>query len=231
MQHRAFPRPYVFSLALAASACAGESSDDEDTGAATDTGSADDSPTTMPSSMTTPADDDGGTTDTPTEDTAPSEDSTSAPGSTDDGPADTGPGDSSGADGTTGPMGATITGTVRRSRQAGISPGNDGIGTFYVGVLLECTADAGSVGGNGIMNVDVSSTANSVEWEVSGIPDGDYFIAGFLDDNENADPNLPNADMGDLADADGFGPGCLPVSVAGAEVAAGEIVLDINIPF
>ncbi len=41
----------------------------------------------------------------------------------------------------------------------------------------------------------------------------------------------PYADKGDLAASEGFGPGCLEVDIAGADVAAGEIQLDITVPF
>ena len=75
----------------------------------------------------------------------------------------------------------------------------------------------------------VTSTNNETDFSVG---EGDRaFLAGFLDDNGNADMNDPYADMGDLAAAEGFGPACLEITVAGDEVAAGQFVLNIAVPF
>jgi hypothetical protein len=231
-RHHAFA---VLVLAIAAGppGCAAEDSD-EDTGAGTGTDTsagtmpADD---TMPPPTTNPMDDgDDGTTDPPAEDDAPAEDATTDPGTSgmDDNGDDMA---STGADDSTGASGVNVSGTVRRNDFATIGFGNDGIGTLYLGVLVACSQDAESVAGYGVPDVDVSSTANVVDWTIPNVPDGHYFIAAFLDDNGNADPNDPYADMGDLAAAEGFGPACLEIEVAGADVEAGEITLNIAVPF
>jgi hypothetical protein len=227
----------MLALVLAASACAAEDGD-EDTGADTDTGmNTNTSPVTAeatdPTNVTV-ADDDASTTDTPGDDTGPGDDGPSMtdPTVADDGGSDEANDDGASTDGgaTTGVEGSTIFGTVSRSAAAGIAPGNDGMGVFYLGVLVECSQDAASVGGNGVQ-VDVSAQDTPAVWEINGVPDGHYFLAGFLDDNGNADPEAPYADMGDLAAAEGFGPACLEVTVAGDEVAAGQFVLNIAVPF
>ena len=58
---------------------------------------------------------------------------------------------------------------------------------------------------------------------------GDY--AGFLDDDVNADPENPYADMGDLAFAAGFDVGCVEVVIADADATGADFQLNINVPF
>jgi hypothetical protein len=229
----------MLCLVLAASACAAED-DDEDTGAGTDTGTASNtSPVTNatdPATMTADDEGDDGTTDTPGEDTGPGDDAATMTDPTvaddDGGSSDAGDSLDDGVDdgASTGAEGSTVFGTVSRSAAAAIAGGNDGMGTFYLGVLVECSQDAASVTGNGV-EIDVSAQDTPAVWEINGVPDGHYFIAGFLDDNGNANPDDPFADMGDLAAAEGFGPACLEITVAGDEVAAGQIVLNIAVPF
>jgi hypothetical protein len=227
----------MLALVLAASACAAEEDGDEDTGAGTDTGMASNtSPVTDPTDPTnvTAADDDESTTDTPGDDTGPGDDGATDPTvADDDGGSDEANDDGASSDdggATTGAEGSTVFGTVSRSAAAAIAGGNDGIGTFYIGVLVECSQDAASVAANAV-EIDVSAQDTPAVWEVNGVPDGHYFLAGFLDDNGNANPDDPYADMGDLAAAEGFGPACLDVTIAGDEVAAGQFVLNIAVPF
>lgn len=223
-------RVAMVGLALAFStACAAEEDDDMD---ADTSGSGPTTTSTTATSTTASSDATSATTsNTTAADDAPSDEDTSSAETTDGGEEDEGDTtDDGGATEDTGAAGSTIIGTVSRSGAAPIAGGNDGIGTFYVGLLAECSQDAMSFGGNGVM-VDVSAQDTPANWEVPNVPDGHYFLAGFLDDNGNADPMDPYADMGDLADAEGFGPACLEVTVAGADVGAGQFVLDIQVPF
>ncbi len=147
--------------------------------------------------------------------------------------------DSSGSSGASSESGASgetggsfsVSGQVTRSPRAMISPNDDGIGVLYVAALEDCSQIASSPGGVVVAEADLSEIDTPVAYTIAGLPNGNYYIVGFLDDDENSDPNAPSADMGDLAYADGFGPACREVVVDNADVAGADFALNINVPF
>lgn len=156
------------------------------------------------------------TTDEPTTSTDPTGDTGSSSGS--------GSGEESGSG-----LGS-VRGVVIRS----VEPfaGNDAIGDLYVGLLAECSQDAATVGDSEpIIGADLSAPGSNVMYEITNVPDGTFYVVAFLDDDMDAADGMP--DMGDLVTADGFGPGCVEVTVAdGASVVAPEAVnLNFVYPF
>jgi hypothetical protein len=136
--------------------------------------------------------------------------------------------DSSSGDPTSGSGLPSVRGAVIRSVEP--AAGNDGIGDLYVGLLAECSQDAAQVGSAMVMNADLSAAGSNVMYEILDVPDGTFFVVAFMDDNGNAADGMP--DMGDLVTADGLGPGCVEVTVAGADVVAPEAVnLNFLYPF
>ncbi|MBX7079008.1 MAG: hypothetical protein K1X88_07475 [Nannocystaceae bacterium] len=158
-------------------------------------------------------------------DTATTTDATSSTG------ADSSSSASGGSSSDTGAGGYSVSGSVTRSAAAVISLGDDGIGTLYVGVLMDCDQNAASVGGTSVAMADLSQLNSPVPYTVEGLPNGTYYVAGFLDDDENADPDAPDADMGDLAFAMGFGIGCVEVVIEDADVTGADFALNVNVPF
>lgn len=139
---------------------------------------------------------------------------------------------SGGADESTGGVsGHSISGNVSRAQAGNISPGDDGVGTLYVGLLAACDQDAASLGGTSVLGANLSQVGSPVAYTLEGLPNGTYYVAGFLDDDVNADPLDPYADMGDLAFAEGFGVGCVEVVIADADATGADFQLNINVPF
>lgn len=237
----------ISALAVVAPACGddgsggsggteGETETDGSTGTATDTASTDPSATATQTASNSATDSDTSPTTDPTAGTESDTDSPATTGTgttgvdgTDTEATETG--DSTGEDDTTGQSGYSISGTFRRSVTAMIGFGNDGIGDAYIGALVACEQDAEDAGGTVVENADLSSTENTVEFTIEGLEDGTYYIAGFFDDNQNADPNDPAPDMGDFATTQGLGIGCVEVTVDGADVTDVEVVFNFTVPF
>ena len=216
--------PSLLALTLSLGACAAE--DDANDDAATTV-----STTVAPTTTMNPSTDggsaeessgsDGGSTD-PTEDPTadPTEDPTVDPSSSEGGDESSG-----------GASGHSISGNVSRAQAGNISPGDDGVGTLYVGVLAACDQNAASLGGTSVLGANLSQVGSPVAYTLEGLPNGTYYVAGFLDDDVNADPENPYADMGDLAFAEGFGVGCVEVVIADADASGADFQLNINVPF
>ena len=111
---------------------------------------------------------------------------------------------------------AHASGTV--SASAPVAEGNDGIGTLYVGAFDFCSHTEGVLLGAAIVaDADLSQ---AVPFSIAKLPRNKVYLAGFLDDNENADPMAPLPDAGDLIYGD---PGdgilsCVEVDLAGGDV-------------
>ncbi|MBX7080247.1 MAG: hypothetical protein K1X88_13715 [Nannocystaceae bacterium] len=166
--------------------------------------------------------DDSGGSD-PTDATADPTQATTDPSG---GSSDDGGGESTGAD-----TGFSISGMTARAAAGAISPGDDGVGTLYVGLLAQCDVNGMPAGGTSVLGANLSQVGSTVPWTIEGLAPGTYYVAGFLDDDVNADPNSPYADMGDLAFAEGFGVGCVEVQITNADVGGVYFELNINVPF
>ena len=224
--------PLGLALALALPACgddgssaSGGSSGSSGTGGSTST-TATSLTTTTTTTTTTTASTTGMTT-------AADSSSTSGPGT------DTATGTSTGTGtetdtatgSSTGAAGYSVSGNFSRTAAAYIFAGNDGIGDAYIGLLVSCDQTAMSVAGVTVTDADISDTNSMVPYTIEGVPDGDYFLAGFFDDNQNADMMDPSPDQGDMAYSSGFSIACVPVTVDGADVTGADIAFNTTIPF
>lgn len=134
-------------------------------------------------------------------------------------------GEEEGGDPSTGVRGAVI-------RSVAPAVGQDGIGTLYVGLLIECTADSASAGGaTPVEGADLSTDGAQVLYEVTGIAPGTYYMVAFLDDNLNADPNDPYADNADLVTAEGFAPGCVEVTIVDGQMVNAPEPINLNLVY
>jgi hypothetical protein len=178
------------------------------------------------------------TNTTSAEDTGDDANTTAAdddPGTTTDTPDTTGgsdpPGDGSSGDPETSGGGlGSVRGAVIRTIEP--AEGEDGIGDLYVGLLAECAQDAASVGdGDQIVGADLSAPGATVMYEILNVPDGTFYVVGFLDDDQNAADGMPDRD--DIVTADGLGPGCVEVTVTGGNsvVAPSPVELNFLYPF
>jgi hypothetical protein len=136
-----------------------------------------------------------------------------------------GGGDEAPGDPSTGVRGAVI-------RSVAPAAGQDGIGTLYVGLLVQCTADSEQAGGaTPVENADLSADGSQVLYEVTGVAAGTYYIVAFLDDNLNADAANPYADNADLVTAEGFAPGCVEVTVVDGQMANAPEPVNLNLVY
>lgn len=166
-----------------------------------------------------PADDGGeeSTSDAPSPETSAS--------AGDDGGEEESSGGEEPGDPSTGVRGAVI-------RSVAPAVGQDAIGTLYVGLLVQCTADSEQAGGaTPVENADLSADGSQVLYEVTGVAAGTYYLVAFLDDNLNADPNDPYADNADLVTAEGFAPGCVEVTIVEGQVATAPAPVDLNLVY
>jgi len=217
------------TLGMVLGACAADEEGSDDGSALTNTAPADGSGATVgddggESDSGGPVGDadDGG--DESTSDEPPPETSASAG---DDGGEDesSGGGEDEGGDPSTGVRGAVI-------RSVAPAVGQDAIGTLYVGLLIECTADSAQAGGaTPVEGADLSADGSQVLYEVTGVAAGTYFLVAFLDDNLNADPNDPYADNADLVTAEGFAPGCVEVTIVDGQMATAPAPVDLNLVY
>jgi hypothetical protein len=119
---------------------------------------------------------------------------------------------------------AHASGTV--SASATIAEGNDGIGTLYVGAFDRCSHTEGTLLGAAI--VPDADLSQAVPFSIAELPRTTVYLAGFLDDNENADTMAPLPDAGDLIYGD---PGdgilsCVEVDLSDGDVAG--VSIDFN---
>jgi hypothetical protein len=213
------------TLGMVLGACAADEEGSHDEGALTDTAPGDGSgdPT---------ADDGGEDSGGPGDDAADDagEESTSYEPSAetsagDDGGEEESSGGEDPGDPSTGVRGAVI-------RSVAPAPGQDAIGTLYVGLLVQCTADSEQAGGaTPVENADLSADGAQVLYEVTGVAPGTYYLVAFLDDNLNADPNAPYADNADLVTAEGFAPGCVEVTIVDGQMVNAPTPINLNLVY
>lgn len=219
-------------VAMALGACAAEDNGSGDSGALTNPAPADGSgaspdedddegETGSDSNDPGDGDSEGGGGDESDSDDPPAE---SSAGESEGGGESSGGGDE-GGDPATGVRGAVI-------RSVAPAMGQDGIGTLYVGLLLECTADSASAGGaTPIEGADLSAEGSQVLYEVTGIAPGTYQLVAFLDDNLNADASDPYADSADLVTAEGFAPGCVEVTIVAGQMTTAPAPVNLNLVY
>ena len=135
-----------------------------------------------------------------------------------------GGGEEAGGDPSTGVRGAVI-------RSVAPAEGQDAIGTLYVGLLVECTADSAQAGGATPVEADLSAEGSQALYEVTGVAPGTYFLVAFLDDNGNADASDPYADSADLVTAEGFAPGCVEVTIVDGQMTTAPAPVNLNLVY
>lgn len=123
-----------------------------------------------------------------------------------------------------------MTVTANFVRTAEPAQGSDGIGILYGGMLAACDQDSEGIADFTLADADFSAPGTVVTGTYENVPDGTFYIVAFLDDNENADPNDPGPDSADLVASEGFGPGCVEVTVSGSDITAPE-ALQLNLVY
>lgn len=219
-------------LGMAHVGCDGEDDDRADTGAATTApaGEASTDPTDAEDDGASDAGDDAGddTNDEGGEEST--SDDPPDPSAGDDAGDDAGEEESSGGGEAGGSPSTGVRGAVIRSVAPAV--GQDAIGTLYVGLLIECTADSEQAGGaTPVMGADLSAEGSQVLYEVTGVAPGTYYLVAFLDDNLNADATNPYADNADLVTAEGFAPGCVEVTITEGEIATAPAAVNLNLVY
>jgi hypothetical protein len=222
----------VLGLVIALGACAAEEDRPGDDATLTNPAPADGSGPAPDEDEDGESDDGGGPGGDPSDDggSDPTSDDpepeTSASGSDDGGEESSGGGEGEvGGDPSTGVRGAVI-------RSVAPAAGQDAIGTLYVGLLVECTADSAQAGGaTPVEGADLSAEGSQVLYEVTGVPAGTYYLVAFLDDNVNADPNDPYADSADLVTAEGFAPGCVEVTIVEGQMTTAPAPVNLNLVY
>lgn len=125
-----------------------------------------------------------------------------------------------------------ITGQVHRDAAAVVAEGNDGVGTLYVGVFPGCDPAAALAGFAVVPAADVADPSAEVAFMVANLPEGEYDVRVFLDDDGDADALAPAPDPGDLVfdpDPSDGGASCSHTVVAGGDAAI-DVVLGMVLP-
>lgn len=174
----------------------------------------------------------GGDEGGPGSSTGAGDDGTSAAADSGEAGSGTDAGSEDGGSSTGGTGAHAITGQVHRDRAAVLAEGNDGVGTLYVGVFPGCDPAAALAGFAVVPAADVTDPATEVAFMVANLPDGEYDVRVFLDDDGDADALAPMPDAGDLvADPDptDAGASCSHTVVDGGDAAI-EVVLGLVLP-
>jgi len=116
--------------------------------------------------------------------------------------------------------------------------GGDGIGPLRIALLVgACFKTDGSQGemvAERIFEdppVDLSANGSQFQFDFVDIPNGVYYVNGFIDDVTNATEQRPLPAVGDLVSFKNLGPGCVKVIVDGADVTADPYRLNMVLPF
>ncbi len=127
----------------------------------------------------------------------------------------------------------SVSGTVTRSWEP--DPSGDAIGDIYLFVMEECVANTGQVteltAEIRIPDGDLSDDGAVVSYEITGLPNGHYYISGFQDDV----PNTVNEDRvpetGDLVIFGAAAPRCEEFTVNGSNVSGVNVDFNWVMPF
>jgi hypothetical protein len=108
--------------------------------------------------------------------------------------------------------------------------GADGLGPLSVSLTDVCFSvggDPGTVYETVIVpDADLSEPDNVVPFAFSPVPNGIYYVNGFIDDNTNAIPEDPFPGIGDLVSFGEAGPTCAQVIVEGADMT--DVIYELN---
>jgi len=138
-------------------------------------------------------------------------------------------------DGNTYTVSATVIRDVEISFLHWVFWGTDGIGPLGIALLDECFSSDGNPGQvwseRAFDEVDLSAGGSEFTFDFDPVPNGIYYINGFIDDVTNATEERPLPGIGDLVSFRDLGPGCTKVVVNGADVAADPYPLNMIMVF
>ncbi len=125
---------------------------------------------------------------------------------------------------TPGSIGGDISSTVACPR-SGTS--DDCMGTLYVGLFVSSDLSSASVASAVLPDVDLSTGA-SVAYTIPTVDPGTYYLAAFLDDNDNGNADAAQAlpDPGDLV----ANTGTKRVTIEAGQTAQGDMLFDLRLP-
>lgn len=127
---------------------------------------------------------------------------------------------------------ASVRGTIHRNALMYLREGA-GQGDLYAGVYDKCplgfegpfTTSYFVVVGE---DVDVRDSAINFPYIIENIPPGHWYVMGFLDDDEDANPTQPLPDSGDMIPQSP--PGCTEIDLSQGEIKEVNIVLENYYP-
>jgi len=133
----------------------------------------------------------------------------------------------------------TVTATVIRSVKITLLDrilfGTDGIGPLHIALVDECFTSEGSIGSlvteRHFDEVDLSKEDAAFSFSFDPVPNGVYYINGFIDDVTDATEERPLPAVGDLVSFHDLGPGCTKVIVNGSDVTADPYPLNMIMVF
>lgn len=138
-------------------------------------------------------------------------------------------------DGNTYTVSATVLRDVRISPLIRIMFGTDGVGPLRIALVDECFDSQGSAGQviseRFFAEVDLSAEGSEYVFDFDPVPNGIYYINGFIDDVTDATEERPLPGVGDLVSFHDLGPGCTKVIVNGADVSADPYPLNMIMVF
>ena len=138
-------------------------------------------------------------------------------------------------DGNTYTVSASVIRTVEISLLDMCLFGTDGIGPLSIALVDECFTSQGDYGNvrseRFFDEVDLSAEGSEFTFEFDPVPNGIYYISGYIDDVTNATEERPLPGVGDLVSFHDLGPGCTKVIVNGADVTADPYALNMIMVF
>jgi hypothetical protein len=129
--------------------------------------------------------------------------------------------------------GSTHTVTIQLTRSVEPDLGGDGVGPWYAGLFASCFDDETGetplpLYPSLLPETSLPVTGEAVAIAVEDVPNGVYFVNGFIDDATGE--GEPRPGIGDLVSFGGFGPACSEVVVNGEDVTVG-FDLNLVLPF
>jgi hypothetical protein len=121
----------------------------------------------------------------------------------------------------------TVSGVVTRA--VPIAEGNDGVGLLFVAAFDECRLDGTILGTAIIPDADLSADDAEVPYEIRNLTANTVYLASFLDDNGDVDPEAPLPGEGDLVygqDAEDGMLDCIEVTLDGQDQVV-DVPLDL----
>ena len=114
--------------------------------------------------------------------------------------------------------------------------GGDGIGPMRISLCVVCFDITGNVDDIVVKEqfydeVDLSDLNGEFLVEFEDMPNGVYYVNGFMDDNTNAREENPFPGIGDLVSFGTIAPKCVKVVVNGADVTADPYLLNMVMIF